>query len=262
MFGLLVRVGIDQTYGKWNAPVDPVSNAFVYIPIPEDPEDTPRNKKRQFRPGLRRDYNELLPALEKFGEKYNCDLTRNLRLPPKLKSEAMHLDPDFDYLTYGDTNRKLHRRGKKIEDSWNRHKKHGGGFLAFYAGLKPIKPCDHKLIYALIGFYDVVNVEKVKNVPESRASENAHTRRDRWEDTDIVVRAKKGVSGRLEKCILIGELRGRHYRVLSNLLKKWGGLSVKDGYIHRSAVLPSFNDPEKFYKWFQQKKVRLLKRNN
>jgi hypothetical protein len=32
---MLVRIGIDQAYGDWNAPVDPESNEFVYVPIPE-----------------------------------------------------------------------------------------------------------------------------------------------------------------------------------------------------------------------------------
>ena len=34
MKALLVRIGVDQAYGEWNAPVDAVSR-FVYVPIPE-----------------------------------------------------------------------------------------------------------------------------------------------------------------------------------------------------------------------------------
>jgi hypothetical protein len=33
--GILVRVGIDQAFGGWNAPVDPVTHEFVYVPIPD-----------------------------------------------------------------------------------------------------------------------------------------------------------------------------------------------------------------------------------
>lgn len=35
MTGFLVRVGVDGTYGEWNAPVDPDDSSFVYVPIPE-----------------------------------------------------------------------------------------------------------------------------------------------------------------------------------------------------------------------------------
>lgn len=34
MKALLVRIGVDQSYGGWNAPVDAEGN-FVYVPIPE-----------------------------------------------------------------------------------------------------------------------------------------------------------------------------------------------------------------------------------
>jgi hypothetical protein len=33
MKAVLVRVGIDQTYGRWNGPVDTDSRQFVYVPI-------------------------------------------------------------------------------------------------------------------------------------------------------------------------------------------------------------------------------------
>ena len=79
---------------------------------------------------------------------------------------------------------------------------------------------------------------------------------------DIVVRAMDGVSGRLERCIPIGELRDRAYRVRSDILKAWGGLSVKDGYIQRSVRPPEFLQPERFYRWFLKHEIPLLRRNN
>jgi hypothetical protein len=30
-----VRVRIDQAFGGWNAPVDPDTHEFVYVPIPD-----------------------------------------------------------------------------------------------------------------------------------------------------------------------------------------------------------------------------------
>jgi len=31
--GLLVRIGIDHTFGSWNAQVEPASGDFVYVPF-------------------------------------------------------------------------------------------------------------------------------------------------------------------------------------------------------------------------------------
>jgi hypothetical protein len=81
-------------------------------------------------------------------------------------------------------------------------------------------------------------------------------------DGDIVVRAKPGVSGRLRRCIPIGELRDRVYRVRYDLLDAWGGLDIKDGYIHRSVRLPAFHDAARFYRWFLAQKPELIQRNN
>jgi hypothetical protein len=49
MRAYLVRVGVDQAFGGWNAPIEPVGNGFVYIPIPEK-AGTP------FQPGLAKSY--------------------------------------------------------------------------------------------------------------------------------------------------------------------------------------------------------------
>lgn len=37
MKAVLVRIGIDQAYGGWNAPIDLGSGQFVYMQIPEGP---------------------------------------------------------------------------------------------------------------------------------------------------------------------------------------------------------------------------------
>ncbi len=59
MNGLLVRVGIDQTAGWWNSPVDPETGRFFYVPIQD--EDEPR------RPGLIPRFDSLRKSLAKFG---------------------------------------------------------------------------------------------------------------------------------------------------------------------------------------------------
>ena len=233
MKGLLVRIGIDHAFGEWNAPVDPSTGKFVYVTIPEDPNEV--------RAELARRHDEFGPALSGFG----CPL------PARLKGKFTHLDPDFDHLTYG--------------DSWPRSKPiiglARGDYLAFYAGLAPTRPVSDNLVYALVGFYVVDEVVRVADVPTSRWHENAHTRREGGEG-DVIVRAQPGNSGRLTKCIPIGEFRDRAYRVRQDLLAEWGGLGVKDGYIQRSGKLPAFADAERFYRWFRAQRPELVRRNN
>ena len=232
MKGILIRVGIDSTAGEWNAPVNPSSGSFVYVPIPEQMTLT-RNEP------IRR-YNELISSLE------HC----SSRLPFHLMDLPMHLDPDFEHLTYGD----CYPRNLQIKDIQT------GDFITFYAGLRSINPRDKELIYALIGFFIIDEVIPAEKIPRNRLHENAHTRRES-NCGDLIVRARKGQSGRLEKCIRIGEYRDRAYRVYPDLLDKWGGLSVKDGYLQRSGRIPSFTKPEQFLTWFWDQKIPLETKN-
>ena len=237
MKALLVRVGVDQAYGGWNAPVD-AAGRFVYVPIPEPPGT-------RFHPGLERRYTEVLPALRRFGH--------GLSLPPALLGRPMHLDPDFACLTYGDVGR---RRGARMVGMA------AGDLLVFYAGLRPVHPCGHTLVYALVGLYVVRDVTPAADVPADRWHENAHVRRARRGPTDIVVRAEPGVSGRFDRCVSVGEWRAGAYRVRPDVLDAWGGLSVKDGYVQRSAVPPAFTRPERFLRWLTTQGVQLVRRNN
>ena len=99
------------------------------------------------------------------------------------------------------------------------------------------------------------------SVPRPRWHEKAHTRRQP-PSGDIVVRARSGFSGRLRRCIPIGEFRARAYRVRRDLLREWGDLDVKDGYIQRSARLPEFRDAARFYRWFLPQRPALVAENN
>ena len=56
MRGVLVRVGIDQAFGGWNAPVDPDTHEFVYVPIPD----------RDLRPNVATRYATVADALDTF----------------------------------------------------------------------------------------------------------------------------------------------------------------------------------------------------
>ncbi len=237
-------MGIDSKYGRWNAPVDPDSGKFVYVPIPE---------KHRFSDSLETRYSDFTPVLEKFTNEYHLDLYHDLRFPDELVNANVHLDPDFRYLTYGDTGT---ARGSEISMLDE------GDFIAFYSGLRPIKETRDNLVYALTGFYMIEKVLWTNEIPEDRLHENAHTRKMEISDTDIVVKGKSIVSGRLCNCIPIGEYRNRAYRVTRELLQEWGGLSVKDGFIQRSRVPPSFLNPEKFYSWLLEQEPTFIEANN
>lgn len=235
MQAFLIRVGIDQTFGGWNSPVNPDTGEFVYVPIPESPTV-------RFHEGCRRDYNELLGSLRSFGQRLELPALA-LDLPESTARLSMHLDPDFEHLTYGDDGS---RRGAGINSLAQ------GDVLAFYAGLRPIKSCEQNLIYALIGLYVIESIRSVSDIAHRDRHRNAHTRKTPLYPHDIVVSAKQGCSGRLRQCIPIGSFRANAYRVRSELLERWGGLSVKDGFIQRSAVPPRFLNASKFYEWFKQ----------
>jgi hypothetical protein len=232
MQAILVRIAIDQTFGHWNAAVDPVSGDWLYVPIPEA-------VGAEMRPGLGHRYPEFEPARQAFCERHGVEL----RWPAELAERWVHLDPDFSTLTYGDRGA---RRGKGIREL------SAGDLLVFYAGLRPITTCADKLVYAIVGLYVIEEILLATEVEPARRGENAHTRRAQIDPHDIVVRARPGVSGRLSRCVPIGEFRNGAYRVRRDLIEAWGGLSVKDGYLQRSGVPPRFHDPERFADWFRQ----------
>ncbi len=246
MQAVLIRIGVDHSYGGWNAPADPDTGQFVYVPIPE-------KAGTAFHPQCDRPYRLLEPALQRFAEDAQADLFADLGCPDELLDLSMHLDPDFECLTYGDDGG---RRGSHIRQLKD------GDLLVFYAGFRPIRQCEHKLIYALVGLFVVDEVVEASTVPEARWAENAHTRKIKRGRTDIVVRAKPGVSGRFSRFIPIGEYRDRAYRVRTDLLKAWGGLTVNDGYIQRSARPPRFKDATRFRKWLDKQQVPLVAMNN
>jgi hypothetical protein len=169
---LLVRVGADKSKdgGRWNGPVDVQSGRFAYVPIPE---------KRQVNAGMEKPYSALAPVLSTFG----------ISLPTHLLTQHMHLDPDFDHLTYGDTR----ERAKQIRDYL-----HPGDLIVFYAGLFDIRPYT-RLIYAIVGVFVVEKFRLAIDIPPTERGINAHSRRVLQPDSqDLIVCAKVGVSGRLD----------------------------------------------------------------
>lgn len=235
MKGLLVRVGADQSQGggHWNGPVDLSTGRFCYVPIPES---------KQMRHALETPYERVKDNVASFG----------VSLPSHMAPGNMHLDPDFKHLTYGDRGAK----GKQLVKTLATR-----DFIAFYSGLRDTTTCD--LVYALIGIFFVDRLIPASAVPPSEYDRNAHTRRI-LSDTadDVIVIAKASTSGRLQRCIQIGEYRAKAWRVREDLLTAWGGISSNDGYIQRSAVFPSLTDPARFLKWFYDQNPTLAQSNN
>lgn len=244
MRAYLVRIGVDQAFGGWNAPMNPDTNEFVYVPIPES---------KAMRPEFATPYTLVQPALAQFEGRHAGAPLQHVRLPWNLASANMHLDPDFNHLTYGDSGA---RRDKALTDLGP------GDVIVFYGGLKPVAACEHRLVYAVVGLYWVTEAVRVRSVIAPRWSENAHTRCVDQEPSDVIVRAESGSSGRLKKCIPIGEFRDRAYRVRPEILADWGGLSCRDGYLQRSAVLPNLLDPPRFIQWFERQTPELVSSNN
>ena len=245
MKGYLVRIGVDQVYGRWNAPVDPATGEFVYVPIPD-------GDAKLYASGLKREYGEFVEPLSEFSRRFPEGHPSSVALPRVLLTKKLHLDPDFDYLTYGDNGA---RRGAGIS------KLERDDLVVFYAGLRPIT-ARAGLVYALVGILVVDEIIAARTVETARRMENAHTRWSSIAAEDIVVRGRRRLSGRFDRCVPIGEFRDRAYRVRTELESAWGGLSVKDGYIQRSAVPPAFLAPQLFYEWFIEQDVKLLRRNN
>lgn len=236
---LLVRVAVDHSFGKWNGPCNPKNREFVYVPIPQD---------RENKSGTEKFYKDLIaPALQKFSK----NNSKTVSLPHNLVDKRMHLDPDFNHLTYGDTK----RRGKPLLDLDK------GDLIVFYSGLKSIHD-DPFLVYALIGIIVVDHVLRISDITSQSYDCNAHTRYRQTTDSDIVVFGKPRVSGRFRKYIPIGEYRNRSYRVKKDTLNDWGDIGVKDGWIQRSANLPRFLNASQFKDWLDRKTPEIVSSNN
>lgn len=245
MNGALIRVGIDGTprYGGWNAPVNETGR-FVFVPI----TDSSYNPSDSYVPGGKRTYDEVRPVLRRFGVECRQPEHQAFTLPAPLRDKAMHLDPDFQKLTYGDSP----KRGSCFIGSSEMN------FAAFYSSLRSLQ--NGKLVYALIGiFFLAGSPRRVDQIPAGEALNNAHTRWSRLRPGDIVIQGEREKSGLFEKCIEIGEWRRNAYRVKECLLTEWGGLSVKDGWIQRGGVPPRFTCGGRFLDWLHKQKPRVIR---
>ena len=234
--GVLVRVGADTTCGGANSPIRAATGEYVYVPIPERPE--------QVRNGYGREFAEVAHQVRAFVGSDDVD-----RWLPR--DRYMHLDPDFDALTYGDS---VSWRGERVAALVP------GDFIAFYASFRPVD-CAGWLVYALIGLLTVERIVRAADIRVTDLHLNARTRRAAISPQDVVVFGTAEASGRFERAIPIGEYRGCAYRVRRDLLEAWGGLSVADGYLQRSAMPPLFRAPTQFLGWLRDQDPRLVRAN-
>ena len=244
MMGVLLRVGCDLTKkgGRGNPPWSPSSWDYAYVPIPEGVDhrhisDPPTYA--QFEPAVRR---------------LRCELPQHLG-----SDTIVHVDPDFQSLSIGEPfyiSRGLSSRGRILS------RLHPGDFIAFYASFRPTLPFPDRFAYCLIGLFLVGRGARVSQLTIGERMRCAHGRRERSEN-DLVVWGRRSSSGRFTRAIPIGRYRRRAYRVTKQLLEAWGGLTVKDGYIQRSAIPPRFLAPAQFLGWLKaQEGVSPLLRNN
>ena len=158
----------------------------------------------------------------------------------------MHLDPDFECLTYGDEGG---RRGAGMVDMGD------GDLLVFYGGLRPV----HR-VRAQADLCPDGHVRRPGSGSGSRRAAGA-VARERPRPQGQAGRDRHrgaGQAGRIGAVRPVHSHRGvanRAYRVRNDVLDAWGGLSVKDGFIQRSAVPPAFNNPRKFLSWLRKQGI-------
>lgn len=245
MRGLLIRIGIDQTAGRWNAPCRG-DGSFCYIPMQPPNAET-------FEHGFETAYDE-------FEQDYRVFVAGNgPAFPDRLHKANCHLDPDFRFLSYGDRGQRGARIRTFFEGSQN-------NFIVFYASFQPIDYSQQCLVYAIIGLYCFQDVGLAKQIPPDQRNQNAHSRLVGYErnmNTDVAIFADQKVSGRLKLLIPIGERRpnGQYY-VKKSLFNAWGGISSNDGWIQRGVYPPDFCDPESFLKWFNEQSPEFVHKNN
>lgn len=252
MMAILIRVGADGTEGggNWLAPVDPDSGRFVYVPIPE--------YTVEFHPGCERRFDEVADPLMAFLSEHRAPPAYWRSRLARKRGRPMHLDPDYEHLTYGDLG---DVRGRDLRRFT------ADDLIVFYSAFKSIRG-DDELVYAVVGVYVVDEVVFAPSVEDARRGENAHTRKATVAPRDIVVRARPGVSGRCERCIPIGEKRGTsNYYLRPEVEAAWGGLVKADGsprrssWLNMSGVMPLIGNPEGFARWWASQNMPLVRRN-
>ncbi len=252
MKAILIRVGADSTDGggNWRAPVDPETLEYIYVPIPE--------YTSTFLAGCDRRFDEVLDPLSEFLSARDALTPKWQKRIAAKRGQVMHLDPDYEHLTYGDLG---DARGRDLQGFGR------GDAIVFYSSFRCIKG-EGDLVYAMVGLFVVDEVIFAPGVEPSRRHENAHTRKEPFCARDIVVRASPEESGRCTRCIPIGEKRGTsNYYLTPTVEQAWGGLVKSDGSPRRSSWLnlsgtpPLIGNPYGFAEWWRVNRVPLVRQN-
>ena len=259
MKALMIRVGIDsgKNGGRWNAPCNPKTDDFVYVPVPAGDRCKDSSLNRYYD-------KDITKALDEFSQRNHCHdvmrLPKFKRFERWVKNESAHLDPDFrkGYLSYGNS------VGRRAEAMLELER---GDFVIFYNSMNPIKKLETgKKEYGIIGILKVQTVKEVNDCADERFKKrNIHTRYPEPEQdpTDVVVYGLTKGSGRLEKYLPIGQwVNGSGYHLREDLKNQWGGVSHE--YIQRAQNPIRLSNPQRFFDWWaeQAPQPRLIQRNN
>jgi Nucleotide modification associated domain 3 len=246
--GLLIRVAIDSTAGNWNAPCSS-DGRFCYVPMGSSDDLSEKHNYTEYQP-----FVEHLTKSVASAHKLCC-------WPSKLPQWG-HFDPNFRYCTYGDAGRFRRERGQRGERIWNVLSDADHSFVVFYAGLREIESGD--LCYSIIGFFQIKRIARVRDISKRDWHRNVHTDWPGRRANDVVIFGDTAheQTGRLYNHIPIGSYRKRAWRVKKDLLRAWGGLDVRDGYIQRSFFLPRFLEPDSFLSWFTEQTPEFIRANN
>ncbi|MBE2226871.1 MAG: hypothetical protein IAE93_06000 [Ignavibacteria bacterium] len=181
MKAILLRVGIDSTYGALSPVWDDMS--YIYFPI------FSRNIKEIER-GEKRTYKTLFGSDVKF-------------LPEKLHNNLVHYDPEFESFTYGDPSNLKHNFLISLEE---------GDLFVFYMGGVLQNKSKEKGCF-IIGYFEVEKTfigsstltpgEKVRIKKEY--PNNAHVISSKTQRNLVIVKGSKK-SKKLDRCIKITQL--------------------------------------------------------
>jgi hypothetical protein len=136
--------------------MNPLTNEFVFVPIPE---------ARTMAADLATPYSLMMQSLARFERSVPAASARHVRLPAALNHAFMHLDPDFEQLTYGDSGT---RRGKELTTLSRED------LVVFYSGLQPVSKCQQRLVYALVGLYYVSECVRGNRAPIAVVRKRPH----------------------------------------------------------------------------------------
>lgn len=237
---LIYRVGADYTglgggmHGQLNE-----DRTFTYLPIPEkyDSVYTPKYKEHPMKD----------------------------EIPESMLDKHIHLDPDFKQGTYG--NIYIFRNGNKNPKGQKllQFEENTPVRLVFFSALKDQK---ENLRYGFIGQLIARKIKKIDELGDKKKMRNVHGQRKNGEGDGrsvIAIADKKDPrSGRFSKFIEFASYRDNYYRVIPELIEKWGGWSSENGACQQGGPwMPG--DHDKFKKWLdkelEDRSIQILKSN-